>query len=85
MNLKHQFVESKTISTAVILAGGIGKRMKSGLFPKSLIPVELINTLTYHLLQLKKYDFERIIIGVYKNNVLLKEFLQNISKVLYYI
>ena len=82
MNLKHRFVESKTISTAVILAGGIGKRMKSGLFPKSLIPVELINTLTYHLLQLKKYDFERIIIGVYKNNVLLKEFLQNISKVL---
>ena len=80
MNLSSR-EEKKNIKTAIILAGGIGQRMNSGLFPKSLIPVELINSLTNHFLQLKKLEIEKVIISVYKENQNLKNFLKDFSKV----
>ena len=70
----------KNISTAIILAGGQGQRMKSGLFPKSLIPVESINILSEHLLKLKKLSIENIFISVNKSNIILKKYLEKISE-----
>ena len=80
MSLTITANENKNISTAVILAGGNGKRMNSGIFPKSLIPVELINCLSNHFLQLQKLEIEKVIISVYKENKILKEFLNDFSK-----
>ena len=80
MSLTITANENKNISTAVILAGGNGKRMNSGIFTKSLIPVELINCLSNHFLQLQKLEIEKVIISVYKENKILKEFLNNFSK-----
>ena len=80
MSLTIKENENKNISTAVILAGGNGKRMNSGIFPKSLIPVELINCLSNHFLQLQKLEIEKVIISVYKENQFLKEFLNEFSK-----
>ena len=69
----------KNISTAFILAGGLGQRMESGLFPKSLIPIETINILSDHLLRLKKLEIEKIFISVNKDNQLLKKYLNDFS------
>ena len=69
----------KNISTAFILAGGLGQRMESDLFPKALIPIETINILSEHLLRLKKLEIENIFISVNKNNTLLKKYINNIS------
>ena len=80
MSQESKSDKENKISIAVILAGGIAKRMESGIFPKSLIPVELINTLSNHLLQLKKLEIEKIIISVYKKNSYLKDFLKEFSK-----
>ena len=80
MSQESKSDKENRISIAVILAGGIAKRMESGIFPKSLIPVELINTLSNHLLQLKKLEIEKIIISVYKKNSYLKDFLKEFSK-----
>ena len=71
----------KNISTAIILAGGLGQRMKSGNFPKSLIPIESINILSEHLLQLKKLEIEKIFISVNKDNLTLKNYLNNFSNI----
>ena len=72
MSLTITANENKNISTAVILTDGNGKRMNSGIFPKSLKPVELINCLSNHFLQLQKLEQKKLLYQYIKKTKFLK-------------
>ena len=70
-------MKSKKISQAVILAGGLGSRLKeiTKKTPKPLIKINNFAFLDYLIFNISRYGFDKILILTgYKHNLFLKRY-----------